>query len=91
MAVHADFAVAVEVIQQNIVACQLVVIGGYLLTIHRQFDLAIAGGRALRIAEVAKHLIVRAVLFDDVAEVPKQPDEDFACNIFICNELPWIV
>jgi hypothetical protein len=23
-------------------------------------------------------------------EVPKLPDEDFDCNIFICNELTWI-
>ena len=63
MAVARDLPVAVEVVQQHILAGQLVMVGRHLFTKHHQ------AGVAIPFLDVAKHLVVGAVLLDDVNHV----------------------
>ena len=63
MAVGREDAAAVEVIEQHEVLGQLVLVGRHLFTVDAQ------SGVTFRTSDVSKHLIVRAVLFDDVQHV----------------------
>ena len=69
VAVHADLAVAVEVVEQDEIAGELVVVGRDLFAIHANARVAVASGFAGGVFEVAEDLVVGAVLLDDVENV----------------------
>ena len=69
VAVDAHLAVAIEVVQQHVVAGQLVVVGRDVLAVHDECRIAVARRAALGILEIAEHLVVGAVLLDDVEHV----------------------
>ncbi len=69
VAVHADFAVAVQVVEQHVLAGDLVLVGRDGLPVHDQVGIAVAGGFAAGIPEVAQDLVVSAVLLDDVKDI----------------------
>src|SRR5262249_10345224 len=63
MAVHADFSIAKQVVQQDELAGDLMVVGSYLFTEDGEPRIAVA------LAEVAQHLVVGAILLDDVEDM----------------------
>ena len=69
VAVNAHLAVAVEIVQEHVIAGQLMVVGRDVLAVHHQGRIAVARRAALGVFEVAEHLVVGAVLFDDVEHV----------------------
>ena len=68
--VHAHFAVAVEIVEQDKIARELVMVGRDFFTVEREVRVAVAEGPSLRISQIAEHLVVGAVLLDDVEDVP---------------------
>ena len=70
MAVHADLAVAVEVVEQHVVAGELVLVGGDGFSPYiARLGSPLPAGLPLGVPEVAEHLVVGAVLLDDVEHV----------------------
>ena len=69
MAVHTHFAVAIEVVQQDVIAGKLVLVGSNLFAIHRDARIAVANPLAGCVSHVAHHLVVGSVLLDDVEDV----------------------
>ena len=63
MAVEADGAAGVEVIQQHVFLGQRVMIGRDVAAVHHELGIAVA------LADVAEHLVVGAVLLDDQKDV----------------------
>ena len=64
--VHAHLAIAVQVVEQDVVTRDGVLVRRDVLAINRDLGIAIADGLAVRILHVAQHLVIGAVLFDDV-------------------------
>ena len=69
VAVHADFAIAIQIVEQDVFAGELVVVGGHRLAVNGELRIAVAGGLAAGIPEVAQHLVVGAVFLDDVEDI----------------------
>ena len=63
MAVPRNLAVAIQVVEQHELAGELVVVGRHLLAEHHELGIAVP------FFDVAEHLIVGAILFDDVNHV----------------------
>src|SRR2546422_820765 len=69
MSIDADFTIAIQVIQQDIIARELVLIGRHILAVHYQIGVSVSGGFALRILKITEYLIISAILFNDVENV----------------------
>src|SRR4051812_32891360 len=69
MAIHADLAIAVEIIQQDIFTGQLMMIGGDPFAIEAKSRVAIANGLTPSVFQVAQDLVVGSVLLDDIQHV----------------------
>ena len=74
MAVSAHLAVAVEVVEQDVIAGELMVIRRNCFPIHRQVRISISRRLAVCIPEITHHLIVSAVFLDDIKHI-----FDWAC------------
>src|SRR5260370_30485133 len=75
MAVHADLAIAVEIVEQHELPGELVVIGGDFLAEDGEARVAVA------LTEISQHLVVRAIFLDDVEHVlDGRPNADVAGN-----------
>src|ERR1044071_9360861 len=70
--VSADFAVAIEIIEQDIIAGQLMLIGRYFFDVHAEVGIAVPDRFAFGVFEIAKDLIVGAIFFDDVEDVDRK-------------------
>ncbi len=64
MAVTGNVATSIEIIEDAELTSELVLIGRDVLTVHRQGRIAIA------CAEITEDLVVGAIFFDDVDDVP---------------------
>src|SRR5207244_12826353 len=69
VAVGRDFAAAVDVVEQDVLARELVVVGRDLLAEERQVRIPIAARLAGGVLEIAEDLVVGAVLLDDAEDV----------------------
>ena len=69
VAVDADFTVGVEIIEEDVVAGELVVVRRDLFAEDRETRVAVADGFAGGIPQVAEDLVVGAVFLDDVEDV----------------------
>src|SRR5438445_13354884 len=69
MPIHADFSIAIKIIEQHVFARQLVMIGRDVLAEHYQIGITISRRPTPGVLKRAKDLIVSAVLFDDVKHV----------------------
>ncbi len=69
MAVHADFAIAVKIVEEDVVASELVVVRTHSVAINGEARIAVAGGFAGGVFEIAEDLVVGAIFFDDVKNV----------------------
>ncbi len=75
MAVHADLAIAVQIIEQHELPGQPVVIRGDFLAENGEPRVAVA------LTEIAQHLVVGAIFLDDVEHVlDGRPNADVAGN-----------
>ena len=69
MAVHADLAVAEQIVEQHIFPGEAMLVGGDLLPVDGEVRVAVAGPLPRGVFEVAEHLVVGAILLDDVEHV----------------------
>src|SRR5438874_13711104 len=69
VSVHADLAVAIEVVQQDVLAGELMVIGRDAVTVDGEIGITIARWFAGGITKIAEDLVVGAVFFDDIKDI----------------------
>src|SRR5438874_12191570 len=68
VSVHADLPVAIEVVQQDVLAGELMVIGRDVVTVDGEIGITITRRLAGGITKIAEDLVVGAVLFDDIED-----------------------
>src|ERR1051325_7257632 len=69
MTVHADVPVAIEIVEKDVIAGDLVMIRRHVFAVNREVRIAVAGGFPFGVFEIAHDLIVSAIFFDDVEDV----------------------
>src|SRR5437879_5196911 len=69
MSVGADLAVAVKVVEQNVVPRDLVVVRSDEFAVNSQVRIAVAGRSARGIAKITQYLVVGPVFLNDIEDV----------------------
>src|SRR5437867_12173142 len=69
VSIHAHFAIAIKIIKQDIVAGQLMLVGRHIFAVHNEIGISVSRRLALGILEIAKDLVVRAILFNDIENI----------------------
>src|SRR5882672_2921557 len=69
MSIRAHFAITIKIIEQDIVAGQLMLVGRHIFAVHNEIGISVSRRLARGILEIAKDLVVRAILFNDIENV----------------------
>src|SRR6266446_3380345 len=69
MSIRAHFAITIKIIEQDIVAGQLMLVGRHIFAVHDEIGISVSRRFALGILEIAKDLVVRAILFNDIEDI----------------------